>query len=28
LDGFGVFAGFACCSSGALRKIDQTISTT
>src|SRR5215831_1021155 len=27
-DGFGVFAGFAGCSSGALRKIDQTISTT
>src|ERR1700682_3798248 len=27
-DGFGVLAGFAGCSSGAFRKIDQTISTT
>src|SRR3989442_11297496 len=27
-DGFGVFAGFAGCSSGAFRKIDQTIRTT
>src|SRR3954466_5311635 len=27
-DGFGVFAGFAGCSSGAFRKIDHTISTT
>src|SRR6266446_258576 len=27
-DGFGVLAGFAGCSSGAFRKIDQTMSTT
>src|SRR5947207_11705691 len=27
-DGFGVLAGFAGCSSGAFRKIDQTIRTT
>src|SRR5712691_11941585 len=27
-DGFGVFAGFAGCSSGAFRKIDQTMRTT
>src|ERR1035437_223049 len=27
-DGFGVFAGFAGCSSGAFRKIDQTMRST